>query len=81
MQVHAEAVITDSRGSSIFCLLLCLLIDFPNFDTSFESGFSEDSSHSTFLCEFLYKVSSNSTKLLTEKKLKEGISLVLYVFE
>ncbi|XP_019470456.1 arf-GAP with Rho-GAP domain, ANK repeat and PH domain-containing protein 2 isoform X3 [Meleagris gallopavo] len=45
--------------------------DFPNFDTSFESGFSEDSSHSTFLCEFLYKVSSNSTKLLTEKKLKE----------
>ncbi|XP_052537766.1 arf-GAP with Rho-GAP domain, ANK repeat and PH domain-containing protein 2 isoform X2 [Tympanuchus pallidicinctus] len=45
--------------------------DFPNFDTSFESCFSEDSSHSTFLCEFLYKVSSNSTKLLTEKKLKE----------
>ncbi|XP_048797442.1 arf-GAP with Rho-GAP domain, ANK repeat and PH domain-containing protein 2 isoform X2 [Lagopus muta] len=45
--------------------------DLPNFDTSFESGFSEDSSHSTFLCEFLYKVSSNSTKLLTEKKLKE----------
>ncbi|OXB72912.1 UNVERIFIED_CONTAM: hypothetical protein H355_006999, partial [Colinus virginianus] len=45
--------------------------DFPNYDTSFESGFSEDSSHSTFLCEFLYKVSSNSTKLLTEKKLKE----------
>ncbi|XP_072190190.1 arf-GAP with Rho-GAP domain, ANK repeat and PH domain-containing protein 2 isoform X2 [Excalfactoria chinensis] len=45
--------------------------DFPSYDTSFESGFSEDSSHSTFLCEFLYKVSSNSTKLLTEKKLKE----------
>uniref|UniRef100_A0A8C2U5S9 ArfGAP with RhoGAP domain, ankyrin repeat and PH domain 2 n=1 Tax=Coturnix japonica TaxID=93934 RepID=A0A8C2U5S9_COTJA len=45
--------------------------DFPSYDASFESGFSEDSSHSTFLCEFLYKVSSNSTKLLTEKKLKE----------
>uniref|UniRef100_A0A663DKI5 ArfGAP with RhoGAP domain, ankyrin repeat and PH domain 2 n=1 Tax=Aquila chrysaetos chrysaetos TaxID=223781 RepID=A0A663DKI5_AQUCH len=45
--------------------------DFPNYDTCFESGFSEDSSHSTFLCEFLYKVSSNTAKVLTEKKLKE----------
>ncbi|XP_028941691.1 arf-GAP with Rho-GAP domain, ANK repeat and PH domain-containing protein 2, partial [Antrostomus carolinensis] len=45
--------------------------DFPNYDTCFESGFSEDSSHPTFLCEFLYKVASNSAKLLTEKKLKE----------
>ncbi|NWW48846.1 ARAP2 protein, partial [Pedionomus torquatus] len=45
--------------------------DFPNYDTGFESGFSEDSSHSTFLCEFLYKVSSTTAKLLTEKKLKE----------
>ncbi|XP_010004432.1 PREDICTED: arf-GAP with Rho-GAP domain, ANK repeat and PH domain-containing protein 2 [Chaetura pelagica] len=45
--------------------------DFPNYDSCFESGFSEDSSHSTFLCEFLYKVSSNTAKLLTEKKLKE----------
>ncbi|NWX82372.1 ARAP2 protein, partial [Nothoprocta pentlandii] len=45
--------------------------DFPNTDAGFESGFSQDSSHSTFLCEFLYKVSSNTAKLLTEKKLKE----------
>ncbi|NWS70804.1 ARAP2 protein, partial [Crotophaga sulcirostris] len=45
--------------------------DFPNCDSCFESGFSEDSSHSTFLCEFLYKVSSNTAKLITEKKLKE----------
>uniref|UniRef100_A0A663LX57 ArfGAP with RhoGAP domain, ankyrin repeat and PH domain 2 n=1 Tax=Athene cunicularia TaxID=194338 RepID=A0A663LX57_ATHCN len=45
--------------------------DFPNYDTCFETGFSEDSLHSTFLCEFLYKVSSNNAKLLTEKKLKE----------
>nr|XP_031360425.1 arf-GAP with Rho-GAP domain, ANK repeat and PH domain-containing protein 2 [Lonchura striata domestica] len=45
--------------------------DFPNYDPCFESGFSEDSSHSTFLCEFLYKVSSNAAKLPTEKKLKE----------
>ncbi|NWH32001.1 ARAP2 protein, partial [Chloropsis hardwickii] len=46
-------------------------VDFPNYDPCFESGFSEDSSHSTFLCEFLYKVSSNAAKLPTEKKLKE----------
>ncbi|NXY40826.1 ARAP2 protein, partial [Ceuthmochares aereus] len=45
--------------------------DFPNYDACFESGVSEDCSHSTFLCEFLYKVSSNTAKLLTEKKLKE----------
>ncbi|GAB0188329.1 arf-GAP with Rho-GAP domain, ANK repeat and PH domain-containing protein 2 [Grus japonensis] len=47
--------------------------DFPNYDTCFQSGLSEDSSHSTFLCEFLYKVSSNTAKLLTEKKLKEAL--------
>ncbi|NXW56538.1 ARAP2 protein, partial [Eurystomus gularis] len=45
--------------------------DFPNYETGLESGISEDSSHPTFLCEFLYKVSSNTAKLLTEKKLKE----------
>ncbi|XP_023781160.1 arf-GAP with Rho-GAP domain, ANK repeat and PH domain-containing protein 2 isoform X2 [Cyanistes caeruleus] len=45
--------------------------DFPNYDPCFESDFSEDTSHSTFLCEFLYKVSSNAAKLPTEKKLKE----------
>ncbi|NXI48738.1 ARAP2 protein, partial [Chloroceryle aenea] len=45
--------------------------DFPNYNTCFERGFSEDSSHSTFLCEFLYKVSSSTAKLLTERKLKE----------
>ncbi|XP_068799319.1 arf-GAP with Rho-GAP domain, ANK repeat and PH domain-containing protein 2 isoform X1 [Struthio camelus] len=45
--------------------------DFPNYDTCFESGFSQDPTRSTFLCEFLYKVSSNTAKLLTEKKLKE----------
>ncbi|XP_019381876.1 PREDICTED: arf-GAP with Rho-GAP domain, ANK repeat and PH domain-containing protein 2 [Gavialis gangeticus] len=45
--------------------------DFPIYDTHFESGFSEDSSHSTFLCEFLYKLSFNTVKLFTEKKLKE----------
>ncbi|NXI99177.1 ARAP2 protein, partial [Psophia crepitans] len=45
--------------------------DFPNYDMCFQSGLSEDPSHPTFLCEFLYKVSSNTAKLLTEKKLKE----------
>ncbi|XP_062430582.1 arf-GAP with Rho-GAP domain, ANK repeat and PH domain-containing protein 2 [Rhea pennata] len=47
------------------------LSDFPNSDTCFESGFSQGSSHATFLCEFLYKVSSTTAKLLAEKKLKE----------
>ncbi|NXO03060.1 ARAP2 protein, partial [Rhinopomastus cyanomelas] len=45
--------------------------DLPNYDTGCKSGFAEDSSHSTFLCEFLYKVSSTAAKLPTEKKLKE----------
>uniref|UniRef100_A0A8C3TE14 ArfGAP with RhoGAP domain, ankyrin repeat and PH domain 2 n=2 Tax=Chelydra serpentina TaxID=8475 RepID=A0A8C3TE14_CHESE len=45
--------------------------DFPNYDTGFESGFSQDASHSTFLCEFLYKVSYNAAKLFTDRKLKE----------
>uniref|UniRef100_A0A452IHL0 Uncharacterized protein n=1 Tax=Gopherus agassizii TaxID=38772 RepID=A0A452IHL0_9SAUR len=45
--------------------------DFPNYDTDFESGFSQDASHSTFLCEFLYKVSYNAAKLFTDRKLKE----------
>ncbi|EMP35884.1 Arf-GAP with Rho-GAP domain, ANK repeat and PH domain-containing protein 2 [Chelonia mydas] len=45
--------------------------DFPNYDTGFESGFTQDASHSTFLCEFLYKVSYNAAKLFTDRKLKE----------
>ncbi|XP_039397820.1 arf-GAP with Rho-GAP domain, ANK repeat and PH domain-containing protein 2 isoform X1 [Mauremys reevesii] len=45
--------------------------DFPNYDTDFESGFSQDASHSTFLCEFLYKVSYNAAKLFSDRKLKE----------
>lgn len=76
-----EMVITDRTAVLYVTYSFCLLIDFPNYDTCFESGFSEDSSHSTFLCEFLYKVSSNTAKVLTEKKLKEGISLLLYAFE
>uniref|UniRef100_A0A8C8VKD7 ArfGAP with RhoGAP domain, ankyrin repeat and PH domain 2 n=1 Tax=Pelusios castaneus TaxID=367368 RepID=A0A8C8VKD7_9SAUR len=45
--------------------------DFPNYDIDSESGFSQDSSYSTFLCEFLYKVSYNSVKPFTDRKLKE----------
>ncbi|NWU89058.1 ARAP2 protein, partial [Upupa epops] len=45
--------------------------DFPSCGTCSSSSLSEDSAHSTFLCEFLYKVSSSTAKLLSEKKLKE----------
>ncbi|XP_006128812.2 arf-GAP with Rho-GAP domain, ANK repeat and PH domain-containing protein 2 isoform X1 [Pelodiscus sinensis] len=45
--------------------------EFPNHETCFESGFSDDTSHSVFLCEFLYKVSYNSAKLFPDRKLKE----------
>ncbi|XP_074848689.1 arf-GAP with Rho-GAP domain, ANK repeat and PH domain-containing protein 2 isoform X2 [Carettochelys insculpta] len=45
--------------------------DFPKHDACFESGFSQDASHSTFLCEFLYKVSYNAAKLFPDRKLKE----------
>ncbi|NXD09440.1 ARAP2 protein, partial [Nothocercus nigrocapillus] len=72
--IREMVIASYSRGSSVCCLCLLFflfLIDFPNTDAGFESGFSQDSSHSTFLCEFLYKVSSNTAKLLTEKKLKE----------
>ncbi|XP_067407632.1 arf-GAP with Rho-GAP domain, ANK repeat and PH domain-containing protein 2 [Emydura macquarii macquarii] len=55
--------------------------DFPNYDTHFEGGFSQDSSHSTFLCEFLYKVSYNAAKLSTDRKLKEDCNKKWCTFE
>ncbi|XP_077157771.1 arf-GAP with Rho-GAP domain, ANK repeat and PH domain-containing protein 2 isoform X2 [Paroedura picta] len=44
--------------------------DFPNYDTQSSSVSFQDSS-STFLCEYLYKLSFNAAKLSTERKLKE----------
>uniref|UniRef100_A0A8D0GIH5 ArfGAP with RhoGAP domain, ankyrin repeat and PH domain 2 n=1 Tax=Sphenodon punctatus TaxID=8508 RepID=A0A8D0GIH5_SPHPU len=46
--------------------------DFPKYyNTHSECVSSPDSSESSFLCEFLYKVSFNASKPFTEKKLKE----------
>ncbi|XP_048365870.1 arf-GAP with Rho-GAP domain, ANK repeat and PH domain-containing protein 2 isoform X3 [Sphaerodactylus townsendi] len=44
--------------------------DFPNYDAQSNSVSFQDTS-STFLCEYLYKLSFNAAKLLTERKLKE----------
>ncbi|XP_042326215.1 arf-GAP with Rho-GAP domain, ANK repeat and PH domain-containing protein 2 isoform X2 [Sceloporus undulatus] len=43
--------------------------DFPNYDAHSESLLCQDSS--TFLCDFLYKLSVSGTKQFTERKLKE----------
>ncbi|XP_027692071.1 arf-GAP with Rho-GAP domain, ANK repeat and PH domain-containing protein 2 isoform X2 [Vombatus ursinus] len=45
--------------------------DFPKHDIHFESGLPQESSHSTFLCDFLYQVPSVAAKLSTEKKMIE----------
>lgn len=50
--------------------------DFPNYDIQSNSVSFQDSS-STFLCEYLYKLPFGTGKLLTERKLKEGISMFL----
>ncbi|KAH0616261.1 hypothetical protein JD844_027239 [Phrynosoma platyrhinos] len=43
--------------------------DFPNYDAHSDSVSCQDSS--TFLCDFLYKLSVSTTKQFTERKLKE----------
>uniref|UniRef100_A0ABM5GHY1 Arf-GAP with Rho-GAP domain, ANK repeat and PH domain-containing protein 2 isoform X1 n=1 Tax=Pogona vitticeps TaxID=103695 RepID=A0ABM5GHY1_9SAUR len=46
--------------------------DFPNCDAFSDNAACQDSSFSSiFLCDYLYKLSSSATKLLTERKLKE----------
>ncbi|XP_007496642.1 arf-GAP with Rho-GAP domain, ANK repeat and PH domain-containing protein 2 isoform X1 [Monodelphis domestica] len=45
--------------------------DFPKHDIHFESGLPQESSHSTFLCDFLYQVPSVAAKPSTEKKMIE----------
>ncbi|XP_061440036.1 arf-GAP with Rho-GAP domain, ANK repeat and PH domain-containing protein 2 isoform X2 [Rhineura floridana] len=42
--------------------------DFPNYDAHSDISYRDSSS---FLCDYLYKVSFNATRLLTERKLKE----------
>ncbi|XP_045853290.1 arf-GAP with Rho-GAP domain, ANK repeat and PH domain-containing protein 2 isoform X2 [Meles meles] len=45
--------------------------DFPQHDIHSEGGLSQESSQSTFLCDFLYQVPSAASKLSSEKKLLE----------
>ncbi|XP_008563315.1 PREDICTED: arf-GAP with Rho-GAP domain, ANK repeat and PH domain-containing protein 2-like, partial [Galeopterus variegatus] len=45
--------------------------DFPQHDIHSESGLSQESSQSTFLCDFLYQAPSAASKLSSEKKLLE----------
>ncbi|XP_029445527.1 arf-GAP with Rho-GAP domain, ANK repeat and PH domain-containing protein 2 isoform X2 [Rhinatrema bivittatum] len=48
--------------------------DYPMCDPQFEREPHQDSSHSTFLCGFVYNTSSIAAKFLTEKKLKEEMN-------
>ncbi|XP_058402836.1 arf-GAP with Rho-GAP domain, ANK repeat and PH domain-containing protein 2 isoform X1 [Diceros bicornis minor] len=45
--------------------------DFPQHDVHSEGGLSQESSQSTFLCDFLYQAPSAASKLSSEKKLLE----------
>ncbi|XP_053528304.1 arf-GAP with Rho-GAP domain, ANK repeat and PH domain-containing protein 2 isoform X2 [Artibeus jamaicensis] len=45
--------------------------DFPQHDTHFEGGLSQESSQCAFLCDFLYQAPSAAPKLSVEKKLLE----------
>ncbi|XP_049565563.1 arf-GAP with Rho-GAP domain, ANK repeat and PH domain-containing protein 2 isoform X2 [Orcinus orca] len=45
--------------------------DFPQHDIHAEGGFSQESSQSTFLCDFLYQAPAAASKLSSEKKLLE----------
>uniref|UniRef100_A0A8D2JA96 ArfGAP with RhoGAP domain, ankyrin repeat and PH domain 2 n=1 Tax=Varanus komodoensis TaxID=61221 RepID=A0A8D2JA96_VARKO len=45
--------------------------DFSNYDAHSDSVSCQDSSPSTFLCDYLYKLSFSAAKLFTERKLKE----------
>ncbi|XP_067591793.1 arf-GAP with Rho-GAP domain, ANK repeat and PH domain-containing protein 2 isoform X2 [Pseudorca crassidens] len=45
--------------------------DFPQHDIHAEGGLSQESSQSTFLCDFLYQAPAAASKLSSEKKLLE----------
>ncbi|KAF7248315.1 Arf-GAP with Rho-GAP domain, ANK repeat and PH domain-containing protein 2 [Varanus komodoensis] len=47
--------------------------DFSNYDAHSDSVSCQDSSPSTFLCDYLYKLSFSAAKLFTERKLKEEL--------
>ncbi|XP_023390036.1 arf-GAP with Rho-GAP domain, ANK repeat and PH domain-containing protein 2 [Pteropus vampyrus] len=55
--------------------------DFPQHDVHFEGGLSQESSQSTFLCDFLYLSPAAASKLSSEKKLLEETSKKWCVLE
>lgn len=66
-----------SKGKIVYildfkCIIFLTFLDFPQHDSHFEGGVSQESSQSVFLCDFLYQAPSAS-KLSSEKKLLEGI--------
>nr|XP_016853922.1 PREDICTED: arf-GAP with Rho-GAP domain, ANK repeat and PH domain-containing protein 2 [Anolis carolinensis] len=55
--------------------------DFPSYDAHSDSISCQYSSLSTFLCDYLYKLSSSATKPFTERKLKEECNKKWCTFE
>ncbi|XP_012579484.1 PREDICTED: arf-GAP with Rho-GAP domain, ANK repeat and PH domain-containing protein 2 [Condylura cristata] len=55
--------------------------DFPQHDVHSEAGLNQESSQSTFLCDFLYQAPSAASKLSAEKKVLEETSKKWCVLE
>nr|XP_010961001.1 arf-GAP with Rho-GAP domain, ANK repeat and PH domain-containing protein 2 isoform X1 [Camelus bactrianus]XP_045378351.1 arf-GAP with Rho-GAP domain, ANK repeat and PH domain-containing protein 2 isoform X1 [Camelus bactrianus] len=55
--------------------------DFPQHDIHSEGGLNQESSQSTFLCDFLYQAPAAASKLSSEKKLLEEINKKWCVLE
>lgn len=58
-------------------IISVIFLDFPQHDIHSEGGLNQESSQSVFLCDFLYQVPSAASKLPSEKKVLEGIFLLL----
>lgn len=63
-----------SKRKIVYILDISLIfLDFPQHDIHSEGVLSQESSQSTFLCDFLYQAPAAASKLSSEKKLLEGI--------
>ena len=67
-----------SQGKTVYisdfrCGVSVIFLDFPQHDIYSEGGLNQESSQSTFLCDFLYQAPAGASKLSSEKKLLEGI--------
>lgn len=58
---------------TISIVFIMAFTDFPTYDAHSDSVSCQDSSSSGFLCDYLYKASFSAAKLLSDRKLKEGI--------